>query len=158
MDAKNGWQVHHIDVKSAFLNEILQEEVYVLQPKGFEVEGEEHKVYRLLKALYGLCQAPRAWYARLNKYLEQLGFIKCPHKHVVHTRREGEESLIVGVYVDDLVITRTKPSNIAKFKSQMSSEFDMSDLGLLSYYLGIKVEQGRDYIELKQESYARKIL
>lgn len=67
--AKNAWEVHHLDVKSAFLNGDLLEEVYVSQPEGFVQESQRHKVYRLLKALYGLRQAPRAWYARLNKCL-----------------------------------------------------------------------------------------
>lgn len=156
--AKNGWEVHHLDVKSAFLNGVLQEEVYVLQPEGFEKDGEEHKVYRLLKALYGLRQAPRAWYSQLNKCLIKLGFVKCPYEHAVYCRREGNESLLVGVYVDDILVTGTKLSNIEKFKKQMAGEFNMSDLGKLSYYLGIEVEQGRNYIELKQAAYARKIL
>ena len=64
--AKHSWEVHHLDVKSAFLNGVILEEVYVSQPKGFVKEGMEHKVYKLYKALYGLCQAPRAWYSRLN--------------------------------------------------------------------------------------------
>lgn len=65
--AKNKWEVHHLDVKSAFLNGELSEEVYVSQPRGYEKEGEDHKVYKLFKALYGLRQAPHAWYSRLNR-------------------------------------------------------------------------------------------
>lgn len=84
--AKNGWEVHHLDVKSAFLNGDLQEEVYVLQPEGFVKDGEERKVYRLLKELYGLRQAPRAWNARLNRCLMKLGFVKCPYEHAVYCR------------------------------------------------------------------------
>lgn len=72
--AKQGWQVHYLDVKSAFLYGELLEEVYMTQPIGFEKKNEEHKVYSLLKALYGLCQLPTAWYLRLNKYLRSLGF------------------------------------------------------------------------------------
>lgn len=147
-----------MDVKSAFLNGEIEEEVYVLQPEGFEKKGEKHKVYKLLKALYGLLQAPRAWYTRLRKCLENLGFEKCPYEHAVYVKREGNECLIIGVYVDDLLVTGTSVENIAKFKKQMSSEFEMSDLGKLSYYLGIEVEQGHDYIELKQTTYAKKIL
>lgn len=115
LGAKNGWEVHHLDVKSTFLNGDLQE-VYVLQPEGFVKEGEECKVYRLLKVLYGLRQAPRAWNARLNEYLTKLGFVKCPYKHVVYYRHEGNESLLVGGYVDDLLITGTSVTNIQKFK------------------------------------------
>lgn len=70
----------------------------------------------------------------------------------MYVKREGNECLIVGVYVDDLLVTGTKVENILKFKEQMSCEFDMSDLGKLSYYIGIGVEQGHDYIELKQTS------
>lgn len=108
--------------------------------------------------MYELRQAPRAWYAQLNKCLESLGFTKCPVEHAVYTKREGDESLIVGVYVDDLIITGTSVVNIVKFKSQISNEFEMSDLGKLSYYLGIEVVQGDGYIELKQAAYAKKIL
>ena len=73
LSAQNGWEVHHLDVKSAFLNGEIKEEVYVLQPEGFEKENQRYKVYRLLKALYGLRQAPRAWYARLRKFSGKVG-------------------------------------------------------------------------------------
>lgn len=158
LSAKHGWEVHHMDVKSAFLNGDIEEEVYVLQPEGFEKKNQEHKVYKLLKALYGLKQAPRAWYARLRRCLEKLGFEKCPYEHAVYTKREGNEFLVVGVYVDDLLITGSSMRNIQKFKAQMKNEFDMSDLGKLSYYLGIEVEQRRGGIELRQSGYAKKLL
>ena len=120
---KKNWEIHHLDVKSAFLNGELMEEVYVSQPMGYVKAGQEMKVYRLLKASYGLRQAPRALYAQLNKCLPRLGFTKCPFEHVVYTRRNGDESLIFGVYVDDLLITGTSVSHIFSFKEQMSSEF-----------------------------------
>lgn len=83
---------------------------------GFEKKREEHKVYHLLKALYGLQQSPRAWYSCLNKYLKNLGFSRCPYDHAVYTRPEGPECLIVVVYVDDLLVTGSKMENIMKFK------------------------------------------
>lgn len=156
--AKNEWEVHHMDVKSAFLNGDLQEEVYVSQPEGYVKENQERKVYKLLKALYGLRLAPRAWYARLSKFLEKLGFEKCPYEQAVYTKREGNESLIIGIYVDDLLVTGTSTTNINRLKDQMKSEFDMSDLGKLTYYLGIEVEQKQGKIELKQTAYAKKLL
>lgn len=85
--AQQNWEVHHLDVKSVFLNGILLEEVYVRQPKGFVQKGHEDKVYKLLKALYGLRQAPRAWYSRLNQYLLRLGFVKCTYEHAVYTKK-----------------------------------------------------------------------
>lgn len=74
--AKNMWQVHHLDVKTAFLNGDINEEVYVAQPKGFVKKGQEQMVYKLYKALYGIKQAPHAWYSKLNNCLEQLGFTR----------------------------------------------------------------------------------
>lgn len=130
--AKNELEVHHLDVKSAFLNGKLYEEVYVNQPEDFVKEGHEKKVYKLFKALCGLKQAPRAWYTQLNKCLEKLGFVKCQFEHDVYTKREVEDSLLIGAYVDDLIITGTSVSSIDKFKLQMSKEFEMSDLEKLS--------------------------
>ena len=156
--AKHSWEVHHLDVKSAFLNGVLFEEVYVQQPQGYVRKGQEHKVYRLLKAFYGLRQAPRAWYSHLNKCLLKLGFVKCTYEHAVYTRKHNTESLVVGVYVDDLIITGPNLSEIVKFKGEMQREFDMTDLGKLSYYLGLEVEQGSGFIEIKQTSYAKKLL
>lgn len=153
--ARNDWEAHHFDVKSAFLNGDIQEEVYVKQPQGYEKKGEKYRVYKLLKALYGLSQAPRAWYARLKRFLERVGFVKRPYEHAMYTKREGNESLIVGVYVDDLLVTGTNVGNIIDFKIQMRNEFDTSDLGKLVYKLRIEVEQKKGCIELKQTAYAK---
>lgn len=103
--AKNYWQVHHLEVKTTFLNGELTEDVFVAQPEGFETNGNEQLVYKLVKALYGLRQAPRAWYAKLNQSLESLGFKRCPYENVVYTKGEGSDNLIIAVYVDDILIT-----------------------------------------------------
>lgn len=158
MAAKEGWVVHHLDVKSAFLNGDLLEEVYVMQPEGFEKKGEENKVYRLIKALYGLRQAPRAWNAKLDKCLKELGFEKCQHEQAVYTKCRNGSVLIVGVYVDDLLVVGSCKEEIKVFKEQMNMQFEMSDLGLLSYYLGIEVHQGKECTTIKQSGYAKKIL
>ena len=84
--------------------------------------------------------------------------MKCPQEHAVYKRSKEDEMLIVGVYVDDLIVTGTCPAEIKKFKKHMEEEFEMSDLGLLSYYLGIEVAQLKHCIKLKQASYAKKIL
>ena len=114
--ANQSWEVHHLDVKSAFLNGELEEEVYVTQPEGFEVPNEKHKVYRLSKALYGLRQAPRAWNIRLDRSLKDLGFRKCTQEQAIYTRREKEECVLVGVYVDDLIVTGSSIEKVNKFK------------------------------------------
>jgi hypothetical protein len=156
--AHEGWEVHHMDVKTAFLNGDLQEEVFVEQAPGFAQAGQEHKVYRLHKALYGLHQAPRAWNQKLDDKLGVLGFKKCLSEHAIYCRGAGSERLVVGVYVDDLIITGASCNSIKKFKAQMTEIFKMSDLGALTYYLGIEVKQGVEGITLCQGSYASKIL
>ncbi|KAG6471511.1 hypothetical protein ZIOFF_068953 [Zingiber officinale] len=90
--------------------------------------------------------------------LEELGFKQCSQEHAVYTRGEGEERILVGVYVNDLIVTGSSIEKINKFKQQMMTEFEMSDLGLLSYYLGIEVEQQKSQILLRQSAYANKIL
>jgi hypothetical protein len=126
-------------VKSAFLNGDLHEEVFVQQPIGFMKSGEEHKVLKLRKALYGLHQALRAWNAKLDDTLISLGFSRCPSEPAIYTRRSGQNQLVIGVYVDDLMIMRADSGDIKKFKPEMENVFRMSDLGLLRYYLGIEV-------------------
>ncbi|CAA0812904.1 cysteine-rich RLK (RECEPTOR-like protein kinase) 8 [Striga hermonthica] len=158
MAAAKDWRIHHLDVKSAFLNGELAETVFVKQAPGFAVKGEEHKVLRLRKALYGLRQAPRAWNAKLDATLVTLGFTRCATEHALYTRRWGKEELVVGVYVDDLIITGAREGDINGFKREMAARFRMSDLGQLSYYLGIEVKQGRDSIILCQRAYAEKLL
>jgi hypothetical protein len=158
LSAQEGWSVHHMDVKSAFLNGELSEEVYVRQPPGFTVDGQEDKVLRLDKALYGLRQAPRAWNAKLDRTLAELGFRRSESEHAVYARGRGASRLLVGVYVDDLIITGNDTTEIDYFKEEMKSKFKMSDLGLLCFYLGIEVQQGKDGVKLSQTAYARKIL
>jgi Reverse transcriptase (RNA-dependent DNA polymerase) len=152
------WLLHHMDVKSIFLNGELKEEVYVTQPPGFEIKGQEHKVLKLHKVLYGLKQAPRAWNYKLDSTLRSMNFERIQTEHAVYRRKKGEESILVGVYVDDLLITGTCEAEIAKFKGEMMEKFKMSDLGLLTYYLGIEVKQASNMITLCQRSFALKIL
>jgi hypothetical protein len=147
-----------MDVKTAFLNGELLEEVYVEQPPGFVVDGEESKVMRLQKALYGLRQAPRAWNAKLDASLLSLGFVRSRADHAVYRRGGGEGLLLVGVYVDDLIITGATLKEVTKFKQEMTRLFQMSDLGELNFYLGIAVQQRAGLITLQQTAYAKKLL
>jgi hypothetical protein len=138
--AQEGWRVHHMDVKSAFLNGDLKE-VYVHQPPGFAILDKEGKVLRLRKALYGLRQAPRAWNAKLDSTLWRMGFEQSPHEAAVYRRGNGGNVLLVGIYVDNLVITGTNDTEVAAFKEEMKVTFQMSDLRPFSFYLGIEVHQ-----------------
>ncbi|WVZ93487.1 LOW QUALITY PROTEIN: hypothetical protein U9M48_039462 [Paspalum notatum var. saurae] len=145
--AQEGWHVHHMD-----------EEVYVHRPPGFEIPGKEGKVLRLRKALYGLRQAPRAWNAKLDSTLKGMGFEQSPHEAAIYRRGNGGNALLVGVYVDDLVITGVKDAEVAAFKEEMKATFQMSDLGPLSFYLGIEVHQDDSGITLRQTAYAKRVV
>jgi hypothetical protein len=103
--AQEEWEVHHLDVKSAFLNGDLQEEVFVEQPVGFIKPGKGHLVLRLRKALYGLHQAPRAWNAKLDDTLLSFGFSRSPSEPAIYTKTIKDRQLVVVVYVDNLVVT-----------------------------------------------------
>ena len=136
-----------MDIKSAFLYGDLKEEVYVHQPPGFAIRGKEGKVLRLRKALYGLRQAPRAWNAKLDSTLKGMGFEQSPYEAAIYRRCNRGNAMLVGVYVDDLVITG-KDAEVAVFKEEMKATFQMSDLGSLSFYLGIEVHQDDSGITL----------
>ena len=133
--AQGGWEIHHMDVKSAFLNGHIEETIYVKQLDGFVQKGKEGHVLRLMKALYGLKQAPRAWYVKLDSCLSSLGFHKSSGEYAVYMRVAKGANLLVGVYVDDLIVTGARKSHILYFKNQMKELFEMTDLGLLSSYM-----------------------
>jgi hypothetical protein len=158
MAAHHGWTVHHMDVKSAFLNGDLAEEVYVQRPPGFVVDGQDRKVLRLHKALYGLRQAPRVWNSKLYTVLNELMFLRCKSEHDLYTRMMKKMRLVVRVYVDDLIIMGESEKEVQVFKEEMERMFGMSDLGSLSFYLGIEVKQLKSGIELCHNSYAIKLL
>jgi hypothetical protein len=140
---KMGWKIHQMDVKTAFLNGLIEEEVYIEQPLGFEVHGRESHVCRLKKALYGLKQAPRAWYSRIDAYLQQLGFGKSEADPNLYFIVVGEDPLILLLYVDDLSITGVERL-INSYKESLASEFEMTDIGLMHYFLGLEFGRSLD--------------
>jgi hypothetical protein len=114
------WKVYHLDVKSAFLNGILLEEIYIQQPKGFEVAGHEHKVYKLHKALYSLKQASRAWYNRIDTHLIQLGFKKSENEATLYLKQKKNGlQLVISLYVDDMLVTGKNVKLPTEFKREM---------------------------------------
>ncbi|KAH9291602.1 hypothetical protein KI387_043209 [Taxus chinensis] len=147
-----------MDVKSAFLNGFIDEEVYVEQPIGYEIPGKEHLVYKLKRALYGLKQAPRAWYARIDSYFLKKGFIRSSSEPTLYIQHLGNDILIVCLYVDDLIYTGNSPSLMEKFQAEMKQEFEMSDLGLMHYFLGVEVQQQSEGISISQTKYVADLL
>ncbi|KAE8666818.1 hypothetical protein F3Y22_tig00112491pilonHSYRG00346 [Hibiscus syriacus] len=155
---QKGWKIFQLDVKSAFLNGYLQEEIYVEQPEGFEVDGEVNKVYLLKKALYGLKQAPRAWYARIDEHLLSLGFEKSPSEPTLYVKHSTVDILIVFVYVDDVLVTGNNDVLVRNFKEEMMKVFEMTDLGTMAYFLGMEVRQDHQGVFICQRKYAKEIL
>ncbi|CAL8169320.1 unnamed protein product [Prunus armeniaca] len=152
-------QVFQLDVKSAFLNGELEEEVYVEQPQGYIEKGNEDKVCRLRKALYGLKQAPRAWNSKIDQYFCQSGFVRSPSEPSLYLKKEGtHDFLIVCLYVDDLIYTSTKSRMVEAFKKDMMKEYEMTDLGSMKYFLGIQVQQSEKGVFMYQEKYAENLL
>jgi hypothetical protein len=154
------WSMSQMDVKSAFLNGPLDEEVYVSQPPGFIKKGHEGMVYRLNKALYGLKQAPRAWNKRIDGFLTQVGFQKSVVEHGVYVKHNSNPTnvLIICLYVDDLLVTGSDSSDIAAFKRMMHSEFEMTDMGKLNYFLGLQFEETTAGTLLHQKKYMKELL
>ncbi|GAU31303.1 hypothetical protein TSUD_315120 [Trifolium subterraneum] len=150
--ASKGWCVYQLDVKSAFLHGDLEEDIYVEQPLGYQ-QGNKNKVYELRKALYGLRQAPRAWYSKIEAYFLCEGFKKCPIENTLFVKHDDQNTLIVSVYVDDLIVTGNNMNLINEFKMSMKKQFAMSDLGKMKFFLGVEVIQTDKGIKLvKDES------
>jgi hypothetical protein len=153
------WKVYHLDVKSAFLNGILLEEIYVQQPKGFEVAGHEHKVYKLFKVLYDLKQALRAWYNRIDTYLIQLGFNRSENKTTLYLKQnEDGIQMVISLYVDDMLVTESNVKLLAEFKREMQDVFELSDLGIMNYFFGMEIHQCNSGIFVSQRKYVVDIL
>jgi len=113
--------------------------VYVSQPPGFEIVGKENMVYKLYKALYGLKQAPRAWNKKIDQVLTQISFEKCLVEFGVYVQKFSDgETVIICLYFDDLLITGSSTSEIEKAKKKLKQEFEMTDLGELSFFLGME--------------------
>ncbi|KAL0341917.1 UNVERIFIED_CONTAM: Retrovirus-related Pol polyprotein from transposon TNT 1-94 [Sesamum calycinum] len=151
--ANKKWKIYQMDVKSAFLNGYIDEEIYVEQPQGFIAKGSEEKVLRLKKALYGLKQAPRAWYSRIDKYFMDRGFRRSLSEPTLYIKSQGNDTLIVSLYVDDLIYTGNNEKMIQDFKEDMMKTFEMSDLGLMHFFLGIEINQEKEGIFICQRKY-----
>jgi hypothetical protein len=152
-----GWKLHQMDVKTAFLNGEVEEEVYIEQPEGFIIHNKRSHVCKLKKALYGLKQAPRAWYGRIDSFLQSLGFSKSIADPNLYIKIIQNHPVLLVLYVDDLFLTGEEDL-IAQTKRELSEEFEMKDLGLMHYFLGLEVWQKPGEIFLSQSKYAIDIL
>ena len=152
------FKVFQMDVKSAFLNGELEEEVYVEQPPGFIDPKYPNHVYRLDKALYGLKQAPRAWYETLAQFLLESGFKRGTIDKTLFYLNHGKDLLLVQIYVDDIIFGSTNNKLCERFSKLMQSRYQMSMMGEMSYFLGLQVKQTDDGIFINQSKYTKNLL
>ncbi|GJZ60234.1 putative ribonuclease H-like domain-containing protein [Tanacetum coccineum] len=153
-----GFMVYQMDVKSAFLYGRIDEEVYVTQPKGFVDPQHPKKVYKVVKALYGLHQAPRAWYATLSTFLLKHGYRRGTIDKTLFLKKHKRDIILVQVYVDDIIFGSTKKAWCDEFEALMKGEFEMSAMGELTFFLGLQVQQRPDGIFISQDKYVQEIL
>ncbi|GKB13093.1 putative ribonuclease H-like domain-containing protein [Tanacetum coccineum] len=153
-----GFLVYQMDVKSAFLYGTIEEEVYVTQPPGFKDPDHPDKVYKVVKALYGLHQAPRAWYETLANYLLGNGFKRGKIDQTLFIKKQKGDILLVQVYVDDVIFGSTNKDLCTGFEKLMKDKFHMRFMGELTFFLGLQVQQKEDGIFISQDKYVAKIL
>lgn len=156
--AINKLEIHQMDVKTAFLNGDLDEEVYMQQPEGFIVEGQEHKVCKLVKSLYGLKQAPKQWHEKFDNVMLSNDFKINEADKCVYVKSTDKGYVIVCLYVDDMLICGSNEYIIKSTKNMLTKWFDMKDLGLADVILGIKVSRVSGGYVLSQSHYVEKIL
>ena len=152
--------LHQCDYKSAYLNAPIDEEIYMEQPEGFEVKGEngERLVCKLHKSLYGLKQSGRNWNNLLHSILVENGFIQSQSDNCVYTKFTENETIILLKWVDDVTIAANNENVMCKTKKILQNRFKMKDLGEISHFLGIEFEQGPGYVKMNQKRYIQKVL
>nr|GEW80532.1 putative ribonuclease H-like domain-containing protein [Tanacetum cinerariifolium] len=153
-----GFMVYQIDIKSAFLYGTIKEEVYVYKPPGFKDPDHPNRVYKVVKALYGLHQAPRAWYETLATYLLENGFQKGTIDQTLFIKKQQKDILLVQIYVDDIIFGATNKALCQSFEKLMKDKFQMSLIGELTFFLGLRVKQKKDGIFISQDKYVAEIL
>ena len=158
--AMHDYELEQLDVKTAFLHGDLEEDIYMDQPEGFVVPGKEDHVCRLIKSLYGLKQSPRQWYKRFDSFMLSNGFERSQYDSCVYLKFVNGSPIYLLLYVDDMLIAAKSKKEIATLKAQLSSEFDMKDLGAAKKILGMEIirdrKSGRLY--LSQKNYIEKVL
>ena len=153
-------EVHQMDVKTAFLNGDLEEEIYMDQPEGYASKGQESLVCKLSKTLYGLKQSPRAWYKKIDEYFASQGLKKSHADPNIYVLRITNGFIIIALYVDDLIIVCNNTELLLKTKSHLATRFEMKDLEEIHYILGMQITRDREkhMISLSQQKYLENIL
>lgn len=152
------WPIHQLDVKNAFLHGTLNETVYMEQPPGFQDSQKPYHVCSLKKSLYGLRQAPRAWFDKFSDFLLEYGFFCSSTDPSLFIYHQQQHTILLLLYVDDIVLTGSSSQMLSTLIQSLSLKFHMKDLGPLHYFLGIEVKQNSDHLFLCQTKYASDLL
>ncbi|GJR78481.1 retrovirus-related pol polyprotein from transposon TNT 1-94 [Tanacetum coccineum] len=156
--AHKNMTVYQLDVKTTFLNGLLREDVYVSQQEGFVDQDHPNHVFILKKALYELKQAPRTWYDLLSKFMVSQKFPKGAVDPTLISRKDGNDILLLQLYVDDIIVSSMNPMFCNMFAKEMSFRFKMSMMGKMSFFLGLQVSQNPKGIFINQSKYAIEML
>jgi Reverse transcriptase (RNA-dependent DNA polymerase) len=152
------WTLYQLDVKNVFLQGNLDEEVYMALPPGHNKEGDATTVCKLNKSIYGLKQSPRTWYGKLSSYLISCDFKVSSADHSLFSKRDENYVIIILVYVDDIIITGNSLEEIKRVKIQLKKNFDIKDLGILKYFLGIEIAHSSKGLFISQRKYTLDLL
>ena len=153
------WSLHQLDIKNAFINGDLEEEVYMEIPPGLKHPNSYNRVCRLRKSLYGLKQSPRAWFDRFTKAIKKQGYSQGQSDHTLFIKRHQDVKItILIVYVDDIIVTGNHEEEISRLKKILSKEFEIKDLGALKYFLGMEIARSRKGIFISQRKYTLDLL
>jgi transposase InsO family protein len=158
--AHHDWELHQMDVRSAYLNGDLKEEIYMRQPEGFVSPGQESLVCRLQKSLYGLKQAGRTWNQRIDTELKAKSFIPIVADPCVYVYRRGSTIVIISLYVDDLLLCSDSLAQLERVKAELSASFQMEDLGEAHFVLGIEITRDRKArtLTISQSAYVTDVI
>jgi hypothetical protein len=160
LDAAFDLEIEQMDVKTTFIHGDLKEEIYMKQPEGFVVNGKQELVCKLKRSLYGLQQLPRMCYQKFDTYILSLGFVRSKVDHCIYFKEEGGCFIYVALYVDGMLLIRNDMDAIKEVKKQLSSKFDMKDLGAANFIMGMenKRDQAARKLWLNQKKYIEKVL
>jgi hypothetical protein len=160
LTAHHDWELHQMDVKSAYLNGDLEEDIYMTQPEGYQAPGREQLVCKLSKSLYGLKQAGRTWHTKIDVALKRKGFASLDADECVYLKRHGAHTTVIALYVDDLLIACSSAAELSQLKLDLTAQFDTEDLGEAAFILGIDIRRDRAArtLSIGQSAYVASIL
>jgi histone deacetylase 1/2 len=156
--AMKDWPAHQLDVSNAFLHGNLDERVFCRQLPGFENPDRPDHVCLLSKSLYGLRQAPRAWFTRFVGHVTTIGFVQSRSDASLFVLRRGRDMAYLLLYVDDMILSASSPALLRQIVGQLRSSFAVKDMGPLKYFLGIEVERTSQGFFLSQRKYTTDVL